>query len=105
MRCTQGAAHHVILDLRNDSETFLQWASVELNSENRNLLYVPEGVAHGFMTLADTTEIFYQMSEFHVPESEAGIRWNDPTFNVAWPIDPAVISARDSGFADYQVLT
>ncbi len=105
VRCTQGAAHHVILDLRDNSDTYLKWASVKLNSDNRDLLYVPEGVAHGFITLTDATEIFYQMSEYYVPGSEAGFRWNDPAFNVAWPVEPAVISERDSGFADYQVLT
>ncbi len=105
VRCTQGAAHHVILDLRGDSETYLEWASVELNSDNRHMLYVPEGVAHGFVTLADATEIFYQMSEFHTPGCEAGIRWNDPAFNIAWPVQPAIISERDSSFADFQSRT
>ena len=103
VRCTQGAAHHVILDLRDNSETYLKWVSVELNNENRDLLYVPEGVAHGFVTLADATEIFYQMSEYYVPGSESGIRWNDPAFKVAWPVEPAIISGRDSGYADYPV--
>ncbi len=103
VRCTQGAAHHVILDLRDNSDTYLKWASVELNNENRDLLYVPEGVAHGFVTLADATENINQMSEYYVPGSEAGIRWNDPAFNVAWPVEPSVMSGRDSGFADYQV--
>ncbi len=102
VRCTRGAAYHVIVDLREESETYLQWSGIELSSENRNLLYVPEGVAHGFVTLADTTEIFYQMSEFHTPACEAGIRWNDPAFNIAWPVQPAVISERDSSFSDFQ---
>jgi dTDP-4-dehydrorhamnose 3,5-epimerase len=102
VRCTQGAAHHVILDLRDDSETYLEWTSVELNSDNRHLLYVPEGMAHGFITLVDATEIFYQMSEVYTPESIAGVRWDDPAFSVVWPVEPAVISGRDRDFADYQ---
>ncbi len=105
VRCTQGAAHHVILDLRDNSETFLEWTSVELNSDDRLLLYVPEGVAHGYITLADATEIFYQMSECYSPESAAGVRWDDPAFSVSWPVDPVVISERDSGYADFQVRT
>jgi dTDP-4-dehydrorhamnose 3,5-epimerase len=103
VRCTRGAAYHVIVDLRDDSETHLEWTSVELDSENRLLLYVPEGVAHGFITLSDATEIFYQMSEYYTPGSEAGIRWNDPGFDFDWPVEPAVISERDSGFADFRV--
>lgn len=105
VRCTRGAAYHVIVDLREESGTYLQWSSIELNSENHNLLYVPEGVAHGYITLADATEIFYQMSEFHMPGCEVGIRWNDPAFNIAWPVQPAVISERDSYFADFQSRT
>jgi len=105
VRCTQGAAHHVILDLRANSETYLKWSSVELNSDNRHLLYVPEGMAHGFITLVDGTEIFYQMSEYYSPESAAGVRWDDPAFSIAWPVEPAVISEHDSGYADYQVRT
>jgi dTDP-4-dehydrorhamnose 3,5-epimerase len=105
VRCTQGAAHHVILDLRDNSETYLKWSSVDLNSDNRHLLYVPEGMAHGFITLADATEIFYQMSEYYSPESAAGVRWDDPAFSIAWPVEPAVISEHDRGYADYQVRT
>ena len=105
VRCTQGAAHHVILDLRDNSKTYLEWASVELNSDNRHLLYVPDGMAHGFITLTDATEIFYQISEYYSPESAAGVRWDDPVFGVAWPVEPTVISERDSGYTDYQVLT
>jgi dTDP-4-dehydrorhamnose 3,5-epimerase len=105
VRCTQGAAHHVILDLRDNSESYLEWTSVELSSDNRHLLYVPEGMAHGFITLADATEIFYQMSEYYTPESSAGVRWDDPAFSVAWPVKPAVISERDSSFADFQSRT
>ncbi|NIV17361.1 MAG: dTDP-4-dehydrorhamnose 3,5-epimerase [Woeseiaceae bacterium] len=101
VRCTQGAAHHVIVDLRDGSETCLGWTSVELNSDNHHQLYVPEGVAHGFITLADATEIFYQISADFSAEHTAGVRWDDPAFDIAWPADPAVISDRDSGYADY----
>lgn len=101
LRCTQGAAYHVILDLRAESENYLQWAGAELSAENRNMIYVPEGVAHGFITLQDATEIFYQMSECYSVESAAGVRWDDPAFDIAWPAEPAVISERDSGYADY----
>ena len=105
VRCTQGGAHHVVLDLRDNSRTFRKWTSVELNGDKLQLLYVPEGVAHGFITLADSTEIFYQISEYYSPGSAAGVRWDDPAFNIAWPAEPLVISARDNGFADYQVPT
>lgn len=104
VRCTQGAAHHVILDLRSDSDSYLSWTAVELNSDNRHMLYVPEGVAHGFITLADATEIFYQISEDYSAESASGVRWDDPVFDIDWPVRPTVISARDSGYPDYQVL-
>jgi len=101
VRCTQGAAYHVVLDLRDESENYLQWAGAELSAANRNMIYVPEGVAHGFITLQDDTEIFYQISECYSPESAAGVRWDDPVFDIAWPSKPAVISERDRGFADY----
>jgi len=102
VRCTQGAARHVILDLRSSSDTYLKWAAVELNSDNRHMLYVPEGVAHGFITLADASEIFYQISENYSAESANGVRWDDPAFNIDWPAQPAVISKRDAAFPDYQ---
>lgn len=101
VRCTQGAAYHVVLDLRKESATYLRWSSVTLSAANRDMLYVPEGVAHGFMTLQDATEVFYQMSTFHAPESAAGVRWNDPAFCIDWPSEAAVISKRDGSYADY----
>ena len=103
VRCTQGAAHHVILDLRSHSDTYLQWTAIELNSDNRHTLYVPEGVAHGFITLADATEVFYQTSENYSAESASGVRWDDPAFSIDWPARPAVISERDRGYPDYPV--
>ena len=85
VRCTKGAVYDVIVDLRVDSPTHLKWVSVELTEENHRMLYVPEGFAHGYITLKDDTELFYQMSEFYVPGAGAGVRWNDPAFGIEWP--------------------
>jgi dTDP-4-dehydrorhamnose 3,5-epimerase len=101
VRCTQGAIYDVIIDLRQDSETFLQWVGVELTAENRKAFYVPKGFAHGFQTLEDNTEVFYQISEFYAPECARGLRWNDPTFNITWPQPVSVISERDRNYEDY----
>lgn len=102
VRCTQGAAYHVILDLRSYSETYLKWVGLELNSENRHMLYVPEGVAHGFMTLVDATEIFYQISESYSPANAHGVRWDDPAFGIEWPATPGTLSDRDANFPDFK---
>lgn len=101
VRCTRGALYDVALDLRPDSETFGRWTASELTAENRRALYIPEGCAHGFLTLEDNTEVFYQMSEFHHPESARGVRWNDPAFRIVWPIEVAVISERDGSYPDF----
>jgi len=101
VRCIQGAIYDVIVDLRPDSATYLNWTSVELTAENRKALYVPKGFAHGFQTLKDNTEILYQMSEFYSPESARGFRWNDPAFNIIWAEEVSVISERDRTYADY----
>jgi len=98
VRCTMGAIYDVVIDLRSDSHTFKQWAAVELTAENRRMLYVPPGVAHGFQTLVDSTEVSYQMSEFHHPESSRGLRWDDPAFRVPWPVAEPIVSARDRSF-------
>lgn len=95
VRCVRGALYDVIIDLRPASSTFKQWAAVELTAENRRALYVPEGLAHGFQTLADDTEVFYQMSEFYHPECARGVRWDEPEVGVEWPITEVVISERD----------
>jgi dTDP-4-dehydrorhamnose 3,5-epimerase len=95
VRCTQGAVHDVILDLRRDSPTFKQWEAVELTSENRRMVYVPEGCAHGFQTLEDRTEVLYQMTQFYAPESARGVRWDDPAFEIRWPPANRTISPRD----------
>ena len=102
VRCTQGAIYDVIIDLRNDSETFTQWFGVELTTEDRKALYVPEGFAHGFITLKNDTEVLYQMAEFFHAECAAGVRWNDPVFPIQWPVDVKVISERDRNYLDFR---
>ncbi len=100
VRCTRGRLYDVAVDLRKDSATFRQWVAVELSAENRRMLYVPEGMAHGFETLEDETEVFYQMSEFHHPEAARGVRWNDAALGIAWPLVPPVLSDRDRAYPD-----
>lgn len=100
VRCTMGAIHDVVVDLRPTSQTFMKWSAVELNVENRRALYIPEGCAHGFQTLVDDTEVLYQMSEFYHPECARGVRWDDPVFGISWPIKEIIISSKDSQF-DY----
>jgi dTDP-4-dehydrorhamnose 3,5-epimerase len=101
VRCTTGAICDVIIDLRPDSETFKQWVTVELTAENRMMLYIPEGFAHGFLTLKDSTEVFYQMSEYFAPEYARGVRWNDPAFRINWPEKVVVISEKDKQYEDF----
>ncbi len=105
VRCTQGSAFEVILDLRPKSETFLKWASVELTSNNYKMIYAPEGCALGFQTLENNTELIYQMSQFYTPEFQRGIRWNDTYFNIKWPLKSTVISKRDTAFLDFENLS
>ncbi|MGA2411731.1 MAG: dTDP-4-dehydrorhamnose 3,5-epimerase [Candidatus Binataceae bacterium] len=101
VRCTAGAIYDVIIDLRCSSPTFRRWISVELSSANHQMIYVPEGFAHGYLTLTDNAEIFYQVSEFYAPGSERGIRWDDPAFGIRWPIQPRVISEKDRSHPDF----
>ena len=101
IRCTQGAVYDVIVDLRRDSRTFQQWIGIELMAAKRNMVYVPEGCAHGFLTLEDNSEVFYQMSEFYHSESARGVRWNDPAFGIVWPDQVEVISERDRTYPDF----
>ena len=103
VRCTRGAIYDVIIDLRPDSHTFKQWTGVELTAGNYHSLYVPQGFAHGFLTLEDNTEVFYQMSEFYVSEYARGIRWNDSAFGIHWPIHAEIISERDQSYPDFIV--
>jgi dTDP-4-dehydrorhamnose 3,5-epimerase len=101
VRCTHGAIYDVVLDLRRDSPTYRQWTSVELTRENRRTLYIAPGLAHGFQTLVDDTEVQYQMSQVYVPEAARGVRWDDPAFGIAWPDDERTISTRDASYADF----
>ena len=101
VRCTNGTLYDVIIDLRPESPTYRQHFGVILTSEARNMLYIPEGFAHGFLTLADNTEIFYQMSEFYAPDYARGVRWNDPAFGINWPAPVTVISKRDASYPDF----
>lgn len=101
VRCTRGAIWDVIIDLREGSDTFKKWISEELTHENRKMLYIPEGFAHGFLTLSDDTEVFYQMSEFHMPEFARGVRWDDPAFGILWPDKVAIISEKDRSYPDF----
>lgn len=95
VRCTSGRAFDVIVDLRPHSETYKQWAGIELSRENGKALFIPPGCAHGFLTLVDETDIFYQMGPAFVPGHDRGFRWNDPDFEIAWPAEPDVISEKD----------
>jgi dTDP-4-dehydrorhamnose 3,5-epimerase len=100
VRCTSGAIYDVVIDLRLQSRTYKEWIGVTLTAESRDMIYIPEGCAHGFLTLEDESEIFYQMSEFYHPESARGVRWDDPAFNIAWPMEPELISERDRTYPD-----
>lgn len=101
VQCTRGTIYDVIIDLRPDSSTFRQHLAVMLTAQARNMLYTPEGFAHGFLTLEDDTEIFYQISEFYAPEHARGVRWNDPAFGIQWPAEVNVISERDATYPDF----
>jgi dTDP-4-dehydrorhamnose 3,5-epimerase len=102
VRCTAGAICDVIVDLRPNSPTFKQWFSAELSKKNHQLLYVPEGFAHGYQTLIDQTEVFYQVSAFYHQASERGARWNDQAFGIEWPIPVSVISKKDESYPDWE---
>lgn len=102
VRCTMGAIFDVAVDLRPESPTYCRWVGVELTAENRRALYVPEGCAHGFLTLVDGSEVFYQISSPYVAQAGTGVRWNDPAFGVQWPSTPIVMAERDADYPDYQ---
>jgi dTDP-4-dehydrorhamnose 3,5-epimerase len=101
VRCTRGAIHDVIIDLRPGSATFSRHHAMELTAENRLTLYIPHGFAHGFQTLVDDTEVLYQMSEFYAPAAARGVRWDDPAFGIAWPIADPILHARDRAYPDF----
>lgn len=96
LRCISGVIYDVIVDLRNDSATFLQWFGIELSADNKKMLYIPEGFAHGFQALSDNVELLYHHSEFYTPDAEGGIRYNDQQLSIRWPLPVTVISERDA---------
>jgi dTDP-4-dehydrorhamnose 3,5-epimerase len=102
VRCTRGAIYDVIIDLRETSSTYLQHFGVELTADNHRALYIPEGLAHGYLTLQDHSEVFYQMSAFYEPTAARGVRWNDPAFAIEWPLPVTVISSRDRDYPDFR---
>ncbi len=101
IRCTRGSIFDVIIDLRPTSESYLKWFGAELTQDNYKMLYVPEGFAHGFITLTDNAEVYYNVTQFYTPGAEAGIRFNDPLFAIKWPVEPAVVSEKDKSHPDY----
>ena len=102
IRCTRGALYDVIIDLRTDSPTYQKWVGFELNEDNRRMLYVPRGFAHGYQTLVDDTESFYMVSEFYTSGAESGVRWNDPAFAIRWPLaEPTAISSKDASWPNF----
>jgi dTDP-4-dehydrorhamnose 3,5-epimerase len=101
VRCTAGRVFDVAVDLRPGSGTFCRWTGVELSAESRKALYVPEGCAHGFLTLEDDCEIAYQMSTPYMAEAGRGVRFDDPAFAIVWPGDVTVINERDSSYPDF----
>lgn len=98
VRCTRGSIYDVIIDLRENSETYLKWFGVELNQDNHKMLYIPKGFAHGFLTLEDDTEVFYHMSDCFVSEYARGIRWDDKKIQITWPENPSIISENDRSY-------
>ncbi len=102
VRCTAGAIFDVVVDMRPESPTYLEWRGETLSAQNHHALYIPKGCAHGFITLEDRSEVLYDISEFHNPEAARGVRWNDPALAISWPAKPVRISARD---AEYKLLT
>jgi dTDP-4-dehydrorhamnose 3,5-epimerase len=101
IRCTRGAIYDVIVDVRPNSSTYREWLGVELTAENGRILYVPEGFAHGFQTLTDDVEAFYLVSQFYSPEHERGARYDDPAFEIEWPLEVTVISDKDLSWPDF----
>jgi dTDP-4-dehydrorhamnose 3,5-epimerase len=101
VRCVAGAIYDVVVDLRPSSPTHLQWLAVELSADNGRALFVPEGFAHGFLTLADETQVFYQMGASYHAELARGVRWDDPSLKIAWPHPPVVIAERDAAYPDF----
>jgi dTDP-4-dehydrorhamnose 3,5-epimerase len=103
VRCTQGAIYDVIIDLRPASRAFKQHLGVVLAARDYKMLYVPEGFAHGFQSLEDNSEVFYQMSEAYAPQHARGVRWNDPSFAIEWPIREPIMLERDRNYPDFAI--
>lgn len=103
VRCTKGKMFDVVVDLRSKSKTFKKWISEELSQDNHRALYIPIGCAHGFLTLADDTEVLYMITGSFDEAAARGVRWNDPAFAISWPMEPMVLADRDSAFADFSL--
>tara|TARA_Y100001958_G_scaffold30445_1_gene19586 strand:+ start:3181 stop:3735 length:555 start_codon:yes stop_codon:yes gene_type:complete len=104
VRCINGSIWDVIVDIRLESKTYGKWYGAELSSENRTMMYVPKGFAHGFISLTDNSEIIYLVSEFYSQKNESALRWNDPFHGIKWPIKPEVVSEKDSIVSDWNDL-
>jgi dTDP-4-dehydrorhamnose 3,5-epimerase len=102
VRCTRGAIYDVLVDLRPESETYCRWFGAELTADNARMLYVPVGLAHGFQTLTDSSEVHYQMSHHYVPDQARGVRFDDPAFGIKWPRPDPIVSDRDRQFPDFR---
>jgi dTDP-4-dehydrorhamnose 3,5-epimerase len=103
IRCFRGAIFDVVIDLRPTSKSYLKWEGFHLDEKNRSMIIVPKGCAHGFVTMEENTEVLYLVDTEYAPEYEDGIRWDDPTFGVKWPLDPSVISWKDQNWVNYQI--
>ena len=102
IRVTRGIIYDVMIDLREHSQTYMQWFGTELSDTNRLSLYIPEGIAHGFITLSDNVELHYFMTAYYEPEAQSGVRYDDPAFNIKWPIEVAKISKKDASYPDFR---
>jgi dTDP-4-dehydrorhamnose 3,5-epimerase len=101
VRCVRGGMHDVLLDLRPGSATYLRHVGVTLDEDNRDAVFIPPGIAHGFLTLRPHTEVLYQMTDRYAPQLATGVRWNDPAFGISWPHMEVVISERDARYPDF----
>jgi dTDP-4-dehydrorhamnose 3,5-epimerase len=101
IRCTRGRIYDVIVDLRPNSPTFLQWVGNELSADNYKMVYVPENFAHGFVSIEDNSEVYYPVTQFYTPGAERGSRWNDPAFNIKWPVEIKIVSEKDRNHPDF----
>jgi dTDP-4-dehydrorhamnose 3,5-epimerase len=101
VRCTRGALFDVIIDVRPESPTYCKWVATSLTADNYRMLYVPRGCAHGFQTLEDHSEVFYQVSHPYSPQHARGVRWDDPLFSIQWPLPVTSISEKDRSYADF----